>query len=148
MLILGVDPGGRATGLVLRDGDRFAGGGLLVRERGEQLAAYVDSVADAVAQAEADLVAVEAVKPPNPHVRVTNVSGVLDTAAVFGAVCAVVPAARLVVVQPGGHGSGPLTAYPAELVGHREREGHGKRRHLRSAWDLAGAAAGMVRSAR
>jgi site-specific recombinase XerD len=48
-------------------------------------------------------------------------------------------------VPPGRHGSGPLPAYPAELRGLRERKGMGARRHLRSAWDVAGTAAVMVR---
>jgi len=57
---------------------------------------------------------------------------------VLGAVLYAHPDA--IIVAPGGHGSAPLTTYPAALVGDREVVGTGKRRHLRSAWDIAGVA--------
>ena len=55
-----------------------------------------------------------------------------------GAVLYAYPEAH--IVSPGGHGSGPLGSYPAKLVGAREVVGTGKARHMRSAFDVAGAA--------
>lgn len=160
MRVVGVDPGGRWTGIVHRDGDRLVEAWLLERED-ESIAVFAQRVVSRLQRvlcgellrggvvARPDVVAVEACRAPKPwmhgRVQFTRPDGIIDTAVVFGAVCTVVPEDRLVVVPPGGHGSGPLTGYPPEMVGGREREGTGKRRHLRSAWDIA-AAAGLGRA--
>lgn len=97
----------------------------------------------------ADVVAVESVQKPSPfmgkqgNVSFSNVTGILGTAAVYGAVLAVLPA---VEVPPGGNGSGALVAYPVELRPTRgSGAGKDKKRHMRSAWDVAGVGALLLR---
>jgi hypothetical protein len=88
--------------------------------------------------------AVEDVVAPNPHMGLTNVSALIETARLVGYLQALYP---VVLVPPGGHGKAPLQTYPEALVGPRETAGTGRRRHLRSAWDVAGAAPGAARIA-
>lgn len=152
MKVLGVDPGGAATGVVLIDGDRVAAPTrLLERARGQLLDEWVHDCAQAVlgvcSAYRPQLVAVEAVNQPTGHMGMTSLRGLLDCAAVVGGVAAVCGdyRIRLLLVAPGGHGSKPLAAYPRELVGVRERAGAGKRRHLRSAFDVALAGAWLHR---
>jgi hypothetical protein len=100
----------------------------------------------------AEVVAVESVQKPSPfmgksgNVSFSNVTGILGTAAVYGAVLAVLPA---VEIPPGGNGSGNLAAYPVELRPTRgSGAGKDKKRHMRSAWDVAGTGALVLRSHR
>jgi len=145
-IVVGVDPGGSWTGIVVRRG----GDAVWVDacHRGPSMTdaawfGYLRQVLDAaVAEARslaggAGLVAVEDVVAPNPHVRVTNVGALLATAKVVGMVLTLHPSA--VLVRPGGHGSAPLSSYPPNLVGGRERAGAGRLKHARSAYDVAGA---------
>jgi len=141
--VVGVDPGGRQTGVVTRRGERLFYGATVTRE--VPMPAYVAEVVDTIRRAcgmapggDLLVVAVEGVNAPSPHLGLTNVAGLLDTAMVLGAVLHAYPEA--VVVPPGGHGSAPLATYPSALVGKGEVVGTGKRRHMRSAWDAAGAA--------
>ena len=90
------------------------------------------------------VIAVEDVVAPNPHMGLTNVSALIETARLVGYLQAVY---EVVLVPPGGHGKAPLQTYPEALVGPRETSGTGRRRHLRSAWDVAGASAGAGRVA-
>lgn len=154
-VVVGIDPGGRDTGIVAISPDgtvRTAA----VTNPGELLplpAGYLADVLAAVAELVAGrhaIIRVEDVKRPNWHVAkdakrgaATNPTGLLATAQVLGAIRAVYRNAEL--VPPGGNGSKPLGAYPLALVGDRERTtpgwelkiGQGKKRHLRSAWDIA-----------
>lgn len=146
-LWIGIDPGGRETGIVSRVGHRVIRATLVTSETPPHVlpnAVYLEEILDAVADCrtgEPYRVAVEKVVPPNPHVnqaggwRATNMEGLLGCAIVLGAVLARYPLA--VQVAPARNGSGPLASYPAELVGERETAGTGKRRHLRSAWDVS-----------
>lgn len=169
-LILGVDPGFRETGLVLI---AWPEGELLDRVTvnrpgppvppGRQLLASHD--ADAYLSAlrlalhnlsqhssERPLaVAVEDVIAPSPHVGMTNPTGLLGTAITLGYVIAWaelrgVPIAR---VRPSRHGNGVPQQYPSELL---DRGGTvaagGKRRHERSAYDVALHAGGLLRLGR
>ena len=148
MRVLGIDPGGTQTGLVVvelpaRRGETPSVARAVLVERAAEQGEreYVGEVVGVVRElAEGcEVVGVEGLTVPTPHLRVIALSGLLGAACVLGAVLATVPSA--VVVPPGGNGSGPLRAYPAELVGPGERSGAGWRRHLRSAWDVALAAA-------
>lgn len=154
-VIVGIDPGGRDTGIVAISPDgtvRTAA----VTNPGELLplpAGYIADVLTAVAELISGrhaIIRVEDVKRPNWHVAkdakrgaATNPTGLLATAQVLGAIRAAYRNAEL--VPPGGNGSKPLGAYPLALVGDRERAtpgwelkvGQGKKRHLRSAWDIA-----------
>lgn len=152
MIVVGVDPGGRNTGVVVRDGQHCSHG-VVVTRRGDGVfpdAEYLTQVCEAVAEAitiagmEA-VVAIEGVVNPNPHMGLSNPGGIIAAAMVLGAVLTRWPEA--VVVRPGGHGSGAIELYPPTLVGARERNGAGKMRHARSAWDIAGVGAVVARCA-
>lgn len=154
-VIVGIDPGGRDTGIVAISPDGTVRTAAVTNE-GELLplpAGYLADVLAAVAELVSGrhaIIRVEDVKRPNWHVAkdakrgaATNPTGLLATAQVLGAIRAAYRNAEL--VPPGGNGSKPLGAYPLELVGERERAtpgwelkvGQGKKRHLRSAWDIA-----------
>jgi hypothetical protein len=155
VVLVGVDPGGRSTGVVARFGDQVVGTALVERSGTEKLptAVYLTRVVAAVrtfcrearAAGRTPQVAVEGLNPPIPHLGLASPTGVMGAAVVLGAVLATWPGA--VVVPPAKHGSAPLETYPPELVGPNESAGTGKRRHLRSAWDVAGAAPLRRRSA-
>lgn len=151
-VVVGVDPGGATTGLVVRAGTRLLEHATIDR-KGLELPAYLDRVASWVVGARETFgakVAVEDTIPPNPHLGLSNPAGIIAAAQVLGAVLLMAPAA--VVVRPGGHGSPKasraelLASYPPELVGDRETRGTGKLRHVRSAWDVAGMAAWLLRT--
>lgn len=138
MMLLGVDPGGRETGIVLRDGRALHRWMLITREG--ELDAYCKEVADAVGElvawsSDPPTIAVEDLVEPSPHMGTVSLKGLLHTAQVLGGLATLFDVVR---VPPGGHGSGPLKAYPAALVGDREKVGAGRLRHCRSAWDIAG----------
>lgn len=159
---VGVDPGGRDTGIVLRHAGRAVGAYVVTRTGppGADLDdwaegdwdAYLGEVLGTVDQlldvarrldgGQPGAVAVEGLRNPGGrrHGKVDPVRPIDLAAAgvVLGAVKAAHPTAT--VVAPGGHGSGPLLAYPPELVGDREKAGSGRLRHARSAWDVAAAA--------
>jgi len=151
--VVGVDPGGRWTGIVLRRGDDICEWSTVTANSdGLPSADYLAAVCNLVilyrgqtgSHPGAVVIAVEGVKAPNPHVGMSNPLGIMGTAMVLGAVLRDFPGA--VVVPPGGNGSGPMLAYPEALRPTRGK-GAGKDglRHCRSAWDVAGAALGMVR---
>lgn len=152
-MIVGIDPGGRWTGIVARSESEFVAGELVDQKKcpGDWVD-YLDAIWASLRCVwercdrgdEEMIVALEGVRAPNPHVRMSNVSALLDTAQVIGGLRWRL-ADRCVMVDPGGHGSQLLASYPAELVGERERRGTGKLRHMRSAWDVAGAAMWWVR---
>ncbi len=76
------------------------------------------------------------------NVSFTNVSGLLGTAMVVGAVAGFFP--NTIEVPPGGNGSGHMGAYPVELRPTRGKGAGGDNlRHMRSAWDV-GATAGLL----
>ena len=167
LVIVGVDPGGRVTGIVARHRDRLIAHDVIARDGRVNARTIADAgyawrvlsgVEDAYHQASKLArqiafnpvglrlcVAVEGLTPPTPHRGMTNPAGTLAAAVVLGAVLGRWPGA--VVVPPGGHGAGPLAAYPAELAGPGEKAGTGVLRHARSAWDVAGAAVTLLRVA-
>lgn len=148
LTVAGVDPGARETGLVLRRGDQMLAH-LVVPEAGRGMARYLGVVLDALVYwSDLDLVAVEGVTAPSPHLRLTNPAPLLDAALLAGGVvgAALAREVDVVLVPPGGHGAGVLTYYPAALVSDGERRhglaragGSSPLRHCRSAWDVAGA---------
>lgn len=146
MRVLGVDPGGRHTGIALSD--RVSGedsGMVITRDAGETIDAYAARAAKTITGllATVDLCAVEGWRHPNPHLGIANMTGLLDAVFVAGYFTAEAASSTVVVlVPPGGHGSSPLAAYPHRLVGPGETTGTGKLRHARSAHDIA--RAGLV----
>ena len=165
MIVLGVDPGGQNVGLVVRYDDTLAWHRLLARAPGMQqsswLATVIRELGDGISRAVEAIgastllrmnwsvrIAVEDVRAPGGFAggkrAPINLSGLIDTAQVLGAILGRWPGA--IVVPPGRHGQGPREAFPAELWGAREgRAGTGRLRHVRSAWDVAGAAVLMLR---
>lgn len=159
MKVLGVDPGGQSTGMVVRDRDRLVGWHLC--SRGHQpIADYIDQLLgmavdlahDTADAGGLDLIAIEGLNDPSPHMGMTSVRGLIDTATVIGALLAwsgIDGDPLGLLVDPGGHGSaaeglgraGLLACYPHQLVGDREDKGAGRLRHVRSAWDVAAAGA-------
>ncbi len=90
------------------------------------------------------IVACEDLNEPSPHVRTTNVRGILDTSAVIGGLARAF-GDLLLLVPPAGFGTAPLPAYPEQLRGTREHKGRGVLRDCRQAWDIAAAAADLAR---
>lgn len=153
--VVGVDPGGRESGLVLRQGADVVHHVLLVREgpaRSLPGSTYFREVIATALELRAEgdelgagatVVAVEGLSEPNPHMGTIAVMGIMGTAAVFGAVVGVITDA--VVVEPAGHGKAPMPAYPRQLqptTGHGK--GHDNLRHCRSAYDIA--RAGLIQA--
>lgn len=158
--VVGVDPGARATGIVLVGGSGLVAGvtvenleGALLPPPGEYVERVLNVVADLAASVPGCVVAVESVTRPSWHVAKSasrgaagNPTALLGTAVVLGGVLGAYPGA--VLVRPGRNGSSPMGAYPEELVSAGERRkpgweirvGGGKLRHQRSAWDVALAA--------
>jgi hypothetical protein len=143
MIVLGVDPGGRTTGLCLVDGRTVMDWQLVERAR-RPFDSYLGDVLGYIERLVwLEPIAVEDLVDPNPHLGITAVRGLLDTAQVIGAIRATFD---VTMVRPGGHGSNLLKSYPPELIGPREGpSGKGKMRHVRSAFDIAQAYAMTVR---
>lgn len=153
--ILAFDPGGRETGLCVRHGSqalsvavvarvgRISNATLVDRDYLRRIDAAVDRCVFGAGCV--DVVAIEGVNAPTPHMGVTNPSGVIAAAVVVGWLLARHTGA--VLVAPGGHGAAPLAAYPPSLVGARETGvyGTGVLRHARAAYDVAAAAAWTLR---
>lgn len=156
-IVLGADPGGSSVGLVVRAGNDLLGAQLVERSRSDELAGWCRRATAAafdltVAHGPLGLVAVEDLVDPVPHMGVTSVRGLIDTAAVLGALLEWATADgddMAVLVPPGGHGNADkgmgrrvlLAAYPPQLVGDRESKGTGRLVHVRAAWDIAAAGA-------
>jgi hypothetical protein len=144
-MIVGIDPGGAQTGVVVMNDDgSYVDHRLIERAELMSWGRYVAWIEDAIAEFSFDspaqgepLVAMEDLSPPSPHMGLISVKGLLDTARVIGALH-YRGGPSMVLVPPGGHGSLPAEAYPPELIGPREgRALSGKLRHCRSAWDVA-----------
>lgn len=154
-VIIGVDPGGRQTGIVVRRGSELLAADLVTRDgpelfpKADYLAEVIEAIGGLIIYASQELaepataVAVEGVVHPNGHVRMINAAGLLGTATVLGAILGQFPSA--LVVPPAGNGAGPRSAYPAALWPPTEKRGTGRCRHLRSAWDIAEAGAFLLR---
>lgn len=151
--MIGIDPGGSFTGVVARPSRernaRPTYAAIVVRGDEATIRLYLLEVLDTIERAraadtgpQAGEIAVENVRPPTGWKASERVpidpEGLLNTAVVLGAVLGRWPNCHL--VEPAGHGSSPLALYPESLIGPRERLGTGRRRHARSAWDVAGVA--------
>lgn len=164
-VVLGVDPGGRETGFVVRRADELVAHVTVVRVGDDDADGiadpdYVVDVGDAVhwlcAAHCPDVVAVEDLVHPTPHMGIASVVGVLGAATALGSALLMATSAvgmpEVVTVRPGGHGrAGQAAAYPRGLhdphgcnAGTRDRpcskacvSDRGKRRHERAAWDIA-----------
>lgn len=155
--ILGIDPGYRYVGIVVRDGDVVLSATTLVRP---------DSIDDPFEWAEFVCEEARAIHfrdcPPGTKVGVEGVSApkgfkngqrasldpkfILFTGVVAGAVFREFKG-EAVIVAPGGNGSQHVTHYPPALVKQRPKDlpgssnNAGTRAHEQSAYDVAGKAA-------
>lgn len=158
--VLGIDPGARYTGVVLRDGDAVLYASTLVRPDSLDPVGWARSVVATIR----DVLAAHC--PAGTRIGVEGVStpkgfkggrrspidpgAIVFAAVVLGAVIAAWPDA--VVVPPGGNGSQHITHYPPELVGRRpaglpgSSNNAGTRDHEQSAYDVAGKAAKLLYS--
>lgn len=157
-IVIGIDPGARTTGIVVRQGGFLLGEKLIVCGPLSATAEYLTEILAAVDKFRTDhdpqyddrntppnppTVAVEGLNQPkvwmNGKRQMLSPDSLMATAAVLGAVQGRWPDA--IVVPPGRHGQLPKRLYPPLLWGAREgAAGTGRKRHLRSAWDVAGAA--------
>lgn len=140
-LVVGVDPGGKWTGIVAMSDRALVGACVVTRSDGQSLKSYILEVLEAVGDHVTDgaVVGAEGIEAPKPYIdgklRFTNPLPIMETSAVFGAVLGRWP--EVYVVPPGGNGSAPRNAYPAALWGASEPKGTGILRHARSAHDVA-----------
>lgn len=157
MIVLGVDPGARETGLAVLDRvgadirPRLLTSTTIRRQVGDDLLdvppAYLAGIAgtirDAIRTLGVELIVVERVQRPAwriaGKVSPTDPTAIIATGVVLGAILARSwTPAELVVAPTGRHGSAPLETYPDRL---RPARGSGKGtdrlRHERSAFDLA-----------
>lgn len=163
MLVTGVDPGARWTGIVIRSGRELLAhevvtrpkedsisdlGAGLDRWREQVMVAVHSALVTAREHGDEIALAVEGIVAPNPHVRrrdgssLTDPTAILATAVVFGALLQEY-SGRVIIVPPGKNGSMVMDSYPLEIRGSgRALKGPpmDKNRHARSAWDVAGAA--------
>jgi len=159
LTIVGVDPGARWTGVIARRGRDLLHGVVVENTAGDRVPYAVAVCAEIRNGIEISggnaVVAVEDVRAPCPHVNrrngraLTNPGPIIETGVLLGWVLATFE--DVVVVPPGGHGSNPLISYPGALVTASEHAHmvrakaqlkpapqNSTRRHLRSAWDIAG----------
>lgn len=167
MIVVGVDPGARETGLaIVRYGDGELLDSATIRRPARSPVLdvepeYLFEVASAVAAAvdpDVALLAVERVQRPAwrvaGKVKPTDPSAIIATGIVFGAILGRAWPVPVVIVDPHRNGSRPFGTYPPQLVTEPERRGtgwelrpagDGKLRHERSAYDVA-CRAPMLRS--
>lgn len=143
--ILGIDPGSAQTGLCVVERGNVLAVEVLERPKAisiDSWCAFVCRNLDDFVRG-VNLVAIEDINAPNPHMGMTNPRPHMETSRLIGSIVTYIDnrfVCDVVMVPPGGHGSNPLATYPTELVGPNEPKGTGRLRHARSAWDVAMAA--------
>lgn len=155
--VIGIDPGGRSTGLVLMVDGALLDFAVIERKGKEPLPGpdYLGEVVQAVRNMMLDkddlsdvypyrsplLIAVEGIEKPKSHIdgrkRFLDPLALVGTAAVWGHV---IGTFGTVAVPPGGNGSKPFYAYPEAIRPKPGGKGTDRLRHARSAWDIALAA--------
>jgi len=174
MIVIGVDPGARHTGIVVVDTARRAclDHHTLSRPSTDPMlpvsTQYANDIVSMIGTLTRDpdreirAIAVETVTRPNWHVTsregggraAANPEALIAAAVIVGAVITLRIGVPIVQVPPGHNGSAPLAAYPDALVSDRERAqrgwrlrvGTGTLRHARSAFDVALHAPTLLRS--
>jgi len=151
--VIGVDPGSRYTGVVVRDGDAVLHASTLVRPDEVNSTDWAIMVVTSIQSIMKDFperipMGVEGVNPPtgfqNGKQASLNPRDIIRAGIVLGAVVATWPTA--LVVPPGRNGSQHYSHYPALLIGRRPLDlagstnGAGTRNHEQSAYDVAGKA--------
>lgn len=153
MIGMGVDPGGRHTGLVVKDHERVLAACVLKRTTGDKFpdAHYIHEVLDEITVhiEIVEFVALEGIveprgRDPEGNEVIMTSAGLIGTGIVYGAVLARWPNA--VIVPPGGNGSLPDGAYPPEIRRHVRLGGPSD--HARSAYDVARVGEVLYRASR
>lgn len=158
--VVGIDPGGSWTGVVVRHGRTLLHHDLLQRADTENMDQWLDRIQLTIHRAldahpDAS-VAVEGVVKPNPHLGLTNPWPIMETAQVLGCIRTHWDVA---VIRPNRHGTPPKALldikgkrgldecraylelnYPLELIGKAKRGKDDDLQHCRAAWDVAGSA--------
>lgn len=153
--VIGVDPGARYTGVVIRDGDVVLHASTLLREKDVDAVAWARQVVADITVILADLdpmpMGIEGVSDPKGFTHgnrdAINPAHIMRAAVVLGAVAQAFPSA--VIIAPGGNGSQHVSHYPASLRGRRPGSlpgttSGGTRGHEQSAYDVAGKAAAVL----
>lgn len=139
---MGVDPGGRYTGVITKDHERILSACVLKRTTGDKFpdAHYIHEVLDEITThiEVVEFIALEGIvepkgRDPEGNEVIMSAAGLIGTGIIYGAVLSRWPNA--VIVPPGGNGSLPDAAYPEEIR-RRQRLG-GPTDHARSAYDVA-----------
>ena len=156
--VIGIDPGGTYTALLCRDGDSVVFSTCLERPDNMTFVAWGQHCADEAVRIRTMLdpagampMGIEGVNTPggfsNGKKQLIDPRGIIMTAVVLGALAR--EFRQAVIVPPGGNGSGHPLQYPPELTGRRTvaMPGSGPRDHEKSAYDIAGKAALLVRAA-
>lgn len=153
--VIGIDPGARYTGVVIRDGDAVLHSSTLVRSQemssGTDWALLVVQQVDAIIAAagiEVLPVGIEGISDPKgfQHGKraAINPKDIIRAGIVLGALAQRFPDAF--IVPPGNNGSQHYSHYPDVLIGRRPAElpgssnSAGTRNHEQSAYDVAGKA--------
>ena len=146
---LGVDPGSRSSGFVVRRSGELLASSVVERPKGQSLQTFGIRVSaeaqDLLSEWHPDVAALEGLNVPNSHMGrgTAQVRSYGETNRIIGHLEALGWA--WVVIAPKGNGSAAPSSYPDALYGEREHpanggKGTGKLRHARSAWDVAGKA--------
>lgn len=153
--IIGIDPGARYTGVIVRDGDAVLHASTLVRpdsvDSGTEWALLVvEQIREIMKEFPTTMpMGVEGISDPKgfQHGKkaAINPKDIIRAGIVLGAVVATWPKAT--IIQPGNNGSKHYSHYPASLIGRRpadlpgNSQSAGTRGHEQSAYDVAGKAA-------
>lgn len=152
--ILGIDPGARYTGVVLRDGDAVLHSTTLVRPQEqssgtEWALSVVAGIEEILTQIDSTpSIAIEGINDPKgfqhgKHAAI-NPKDIIRAGIVLGALVQRFPGAA--IIAPGNNGSQHYSHYPDVLIGRRPKDlpgssnSAGTRNHEQSAYDVAGKA--------
>lgn len=159
--VIGIDPGARYTGVVVRDGDAVLHSSTLVRPVEMTSTDWAVMVVVEIQRILRDFpatipVGIEGISDPKGFHQgkraAINPKDIIRAGIVLGALVATWP--KAVIVKPGGNGSQHYTHYPEALIGRRPESlpgstnGAGTRDHEQSAFDVAGKAAQVIYATR
>lgn len=155
MIVVGVDPGGRDTGIVVINTSARSIPGMLLRhftvtnpakDLLDTSPAYLmdvnASILMAIRETDAEAVGMEGLRAPSSHIRgeksFVRPRDVMAVALVVGSILGRSWPVGLVKIAPGGNGKTlPRTQYPEAIRMAEGGRGSDKRRHERSAFDVA-----------
>lgn len=154
--VLGIDPGSRYTGVIIRDEDTVLFSSILVRPKEMDPLPWAVSVVEQIREIHLQFpdakVAIEGISDPKGYNRgkraPINPRDIMRAAAVAGGCAVAFP--NSVIIAPGGNGSQDISQYPDCLIGRRPKDlpgtnkGAGTRSHEQSAFDVAGKAASLL----